>query len=197
MPHLLIDRAPCNTSEHLPYCLPHTCRKESILLYPLPIYAGIFYTAAWFDPHPIEYGKLALLTAGQGPLNSFLKLIAVGELEDPLANAEAGGQEKGTSSETIETSAEYYVKLLICIVGLQASYLTWGVLQVSLFMGLSILVHVQGLTVALSCTKMIDNYCIQFQETPLVEYFLNCCSGHLFIVSEASHSTIEIRDMAI
>lgn len=35
---------------------------------------------------------------------------------------------------TVEsTSLEYFVKLTLCIVGLQVSYVTWGVLQVSDF----------------------------------------------------------------
>ena len=56
--------------------------------------------------------------------------------EDALAAAEEGkasssvtkGKETAASEAT--TGSRYLVKLLVCVVGLQASYLTWGVLQV-------------------------------------------------------------------
>ena len=55
--------------------------------------------------------------------------------EDALATAEEG---KASSSVTkakeaaseATTGSGHWVKLLVCVVGLQASYLTWGVLQV-------------------------------------------------------------------
>lgn len=52
--------------------------------------------------------------------------------DDALSAAEEGQVDSVSKpKEDKELSgAEYYLKLLLCIVGLQASYLTWGVLQV-------------------------------------------------------------------
>ena len=76
---------------------------------------------------------------GEGPVYSFLKLLAIGHTESgdalTLENAEEG--KPSTPSSPKRTSAEaegdtfwYCIKLLFCIAGLQVSYLTWGVLQV-------------------------------------------------------------------
>ena len=55
--------------------------------------------------------------------------------EDRLKLVEEGGaametKPPGPAKEAETTAMEYFVKLALCTVGLQASYLTWGVLQV-------------------------------------------------------------------
>ena len=67
-------------------------------------------------------------------VNSILKMLVIGDVEDADPNSKA---EEGRASTSLDTSEDpeistyyYSMKLLLCIVGLQASYLTWGVLQV-------------------------------------------------------------------
>ena len=76
--------------------------------------------------------------AGEGPLYSLLHVLVFGDdrSEDRLQLAEEGGaametKQPGPPKEAETTAMEYFVKLALCTVGLQASYLTWGVLQVS------------------------------------------------------------------
>ena len=87
-----------------------------------------------------------IIFAGQGPVNYLLKLLVFGnEEQDTLLQIEEGvtvdpsakqDSRKETSAEsaTAELSAaQYCLRLVFCIVGLQGAYLTWGVLQVSLW----------------------------------------------------------------
>ena len=85
-----------------------------------------------------------LFFLGQGPLYSFLRLCVHGSPKDELPV-------KATDVETVASptpngepaSLEYYTKLIICILGLQISYVTWGLLQVR----------------ELSCVSLCENYC--------------------------------------
>lgn len=66
-----------------------------------------------------------------------LKMLVFGdpEEEDPQAAAEEGKNRTPTppSPATQEMSTvQYSLRLLMCVAGLQVSYLTWGVLQVRL-----------------------------------------------------------------
>ncbi len=74
---------------------------------------------------------------GQGLVNNLLKMLVFGdETQDtPLSLAEKGeGSRVGVGSPSPDfsgsTAARYYSKLLLCIAGLQGTYLTWGILQV-------------------------------------------------------------------
>lgn len=75
--------------------------------------------------------------AGQGPLYSLLHMLVFGDdrTEDPLEKAEAGEVAVETKppspkEEPEMSTVQYCSKLVVCVIGLQASYLTWGVLQV-------------------------------------------------------------------
>lgn len=55
--------------------------------------------------------------------------------EDPLEKAEAGEVAVETKPPPLKeepemSTAQYCSKLAMCVIGLQGSYLTWGVLQV-------------------------------------------------------------------
>lgn len=55
------------------------------------------------------------------------------EEKDALSAVEEGKTPSSTKPKDVTpemTGSEYYGKLAFCVVGLQASYLTWGVLQV-------------------------------------------------------------------
>lgn len=72
---------------------------------------------------------------GEGPVYSLLHRLVFGDdrSADPLAAVEEGKTPPASKpkEETTEMSgSEYYGKLAMCVVGLQVSYLTWGVLQV-------------------------------------------------------------------
>lgn len=90
-----------------------------------------------FPPPPIPFPSLPL--SGKGPINAALRLLVFGDMEDPLKAAEEGkGGEEADSAATPTQEAvteqlstgRYCAMLLFCVVGLQGSYLTWGVLQV-------------------------------------------------------------------
>lgn len=51
------------------------------------------------------------------------------EEEDPKGEEPKGEEPKG-EEERNESTTQYTAKLVACIAGLQAAYLTWGVLQV-------------------------------------------------------------------
>lgn len=80
---------------------------------------------------------------GRGPVYSLLKLLVFGDdvEQDVLSKAEEGQGSNGStapssSQPTVDhNNLHYYGKLLLCIAGLQGSYLTWGVLQVSIKAG--------------------------------------------------------------
>ncbi len=63
-------------------------------------------------------------------------MFAIGIVDNNAALEKAEeGQSSPARSSTSSTTGEdnvvqYYVKLLFCVIGLQASYLTWGVIQV-------------------------------------------------------------------
>lgn len=88
----------------------------------------------------IEYLVMKIFTyycLGSGPFYSFLRCCIIGgNVTDTLQNAEEGGtpaKDKSISSdETSANNITYYVKLVLCVIGLQISYLFWGVLQVSI-----------------------------------------------------------------
>ena len=72
---------------------------------------------------------------GNGPLYGTLHLLVFGNAEDdPLKAMEevkkGGGGGSGGTSETRPFPLPYYAHLIFCSVGLQVSYLIWGVLQV-------------------------------------------------------------------
>lgn len=75
-----------------------------------------------------------MVCTGEGPVYSLLHQLVFGDdrTDDALSAAEEGSVATVSKpkEETEMTGAEYYGKLLFCVVGLQASYLTWGVLQV-------------------------------------------------------------------
>lgn len=78
-----------------------------------------------------------LFPLGHGPLNSMLKLLVFGDVEDesPESQAEKGqapGNQSPTNQNSELTTAQYVGRLIICGTGLQGAYLTWGVLQVRL-----------------------------------------------------------------
>lgn len=70
----------------------------------------------------------------KGHLYSLLRLCVFGSLtHDELELLEEGKlKEKSTTPPAVENHSFfcYYTKLLICLLGLQLSYLTWGLLQV-------------------------------------------------------------------
>ena len=75
--------------------------------------------------------------AGQGPLYSLLHMLVFGDdrTEDQLEKAEAGEVAVETKppspkEEPEMSTVQYCSKLAMCVIGLQTSYLTWGVLQV-------------------------------------------------------------------
>ena len=76
-----------------------------------------------------------LVKAGNGPLYGTLHLLVFGNAEDdPLKAVEEEVKKGGGSGGTTETRPfplPYYAHLIFCIVGLQVSYLIWGVLQES------------------------------------------------------------------
>ena len=75
---------------------------------------------------------LKLLVFGNEEQDTLLQ-IEEGETVDPSAKQD-GRKETSTTAEaaTAELSTtQYCLKLVLCIVGLQGAYLTWGVLQVS------------------------------------------------------------------
>ena len=67
---------------------------------------------------------------------SLLHLLVFGDdrSDDALRAAEEGkaaaGSKPAATDEAELLGAQYCSKLVMCVVGLQASYLTWGVLQV-------------------------------------------------------------------
>lgn len=83
--------------------------------------------------HPI-FSQLT--TTGEGVVYSLLHQLVFGDdrSEDALGVVEEG--KASSVPKTRETAAEmtgseYWGKLVVCVVGLQASYLTWGVVQVT------------------------------------------------------------------
>lgn len=74
------------------------------------------------------------MVVGEGPVYSLLHQLVFGDDRngDALSTAEEGqvAPVSKPKEDTEMSGTEYYWKLLLCIVGLQASYLTWGVLQV-------------------------------------------------------------------
>ena len=80
---------------------------------------------------------------GQGPLYSFLRLCVHGSPKDELP-VKASDVETVTASPTRNaepSSLDYYMKLIFCILGLQVSYITWGVLQVRGFLCVNVVVY--------------------------------------------------------
>ena len=73
------------------------------------------------------------LYTGQGQVNYILKLFVFGdnEDEDPLSEAEKGSSKEAALPPAELSGVQYILGLLLCIAGLQGSYLTWGLLQVS------------------------------------------------------------------
>lgn len=80
---------------------------------------------------------VSTFSTGDGRLNSLFKLLAIGITESDIATekSEEGkvppssprqSPVQGESGYTVQ----YCLKLLFYVIGLQASYLTWGVLQV-------------------------------------------------------------------
>ena len=62
------------------------------------------------------------------------QLVFGDDREDDAQSAAEKGEEPAATKpkgEAEMTGTEYYGKLALCVVGLQASYLTWGVLQVT------------------------------------------------------------------
>lgn len=73
------------------------------------------------------------MTVGQGPVNRLIKLFVFGDLEDDeVSKMEEGMAPASPPSPPPQepSTLQYYGRLLLCIVGLQGAYLTWGVLQV-------------------------------------------------------------------
>ena len=79
------------------------------------------------------------LPVGEGPVYSVLHQLVFGDdgsSEDALGAVEKGEvPSPATAVKSRETASEmrdweYWWKLVVCVVGLQTSYLTWGVLQV-------------------------------------------------------------------
>lgn len=93
---------------------------------------------SWLSKVTVAWRQSCTCPVGQGRLNAVLKLLVFGDAEDedPQAAAEEGKAPTiGTTpssptSAPEQTTLQYTVKLLICVMGLQGSYLTWGVLQV-------------------------------------------------------------------
>lgn len=70
---------------------------------------------------------------GQGPMYGILRLLVFGDSvpQDSLGKAEEGGEvSKAASPEPELSTSQYCMKLILCICGLQVSYLVWGILQV-------------------------------------------------------------------
>lgn len=69
-------------------------------------------------------------------MNYVLRMLVFGDVEDPSDVMEKGRPQSPTSTSEQEAATDklstfhYCAKLVWCIVGLQGSYLTWGVLQV-------------------------------------------------------------------
>ena len=97
-------------------------------------------------------GEFPIVThfSGQGPINYLLKLLVFGnEEQDNLLQIEEGervdpsakqdGRKEPSSAEAATdelSTVQYCMRLILCIVGLQGAYLTWGVLQVRAIAGL-------------------------------------------------------------
>ena len=65
--------------------------------------------------------------SGDGPIYGVLRLFVLGRRPDALPVSNAGKESK----EEDQSSVSYAAKLIVCVLALQAAYLTWGVLQVS------------------------------------------------------------------
>lgn len=91
----------------------------------------LIYTHTY--PPPTDTTMYSLVCIGNGPLYGTLQLLVFGSAEDdPLKAMEevkrGGGNGGGTEPRPFPLP--YYAHLTFCIVGLQVSYLIWGVLQV-------------------------------------------------------------------
>ena len=71
---------------------------------------------------------------GQGPLYSLLRLCVHGSPKDELPvkapEATPASPSRSTAGSGESSSTEYFLRLAFCILGLQVSYITWGLLQV-------------------------------------------------------------------
>ena len=72
-----------------------------------------------------------LLFSGPGCVSNFMVLCVFGREKDASSTAEEGGTETLSAQKKMEEQplAKRAVILFICFFGLQASYLTWGLLQ--------------------------------------------------------------------
>ena len=74
------------------------------------------------------------VSTGPGCLNNFMILCTFGK--ESRSNVEEGGIKGSTSSpgnRDSESFSKRAIRLLLCVAGLQGSYLTWGILQVGFF----------------------------------------------------------------
>ena len=67
-------------------------------------------------------------TAGKTLLSPFVKLLVFGSGEQTIEDA-IQSDAKQTQEQSRDNNEHKAKKLLVCFVGLQAAYLTWGVLQ--------------------------------------------------------------------
>ena len=70
---------------------------------------------------------------GSGLGYSILRAFVLGSPKDEMQRMEEGESKQSMQNNEVVTPTSttwYLIKLLLCIVGLQLSYLTWGLLQV-------------------------------------------------------------------
>ncbi|XP_005099055.1 adenosine 3'-phospho 5'-phosphosulfate transporter 1 isoform X2 [Aplysia californica] len=88
-------------------------------------YATIFVPGFLIIRHlrKIKYNE----TAGPGCIQNFMVLCVFGK--EQHVSLEEGGSKSSSSDSQDESFTKRTIRLLICVAGLQGSYLTWGILQ--------------------------------------------------------------------
>lgn len=114
---------------------------------------------------------------GQGPLYSLLRLCVHGVPKDelpvkaPEATSPSTSDSSSTTSSGESSTMEYFLRLVFCILGLQVSYITWGLLQVRILKnlyGVNLYGYINSCIVHLSLASvLLVNSEIMLHVTPL------------------------------
>lgn len=70
------------------------------------------------------------LKLGSGWFYSLVRLCVLGSVQDHELERLEEGKEKLESESATPTTSLYCIKLFACVIGLQLSFLMWGLLQV-------------------------------------------------------------------